>query len=272
MAIVGIWGKPFLNLEEYIDPELLLAVDDEITSALAEVDVGYTGGSHKWMGIVPPSLAQDDYADYGQVLGSMSDDDYVRFLALSDTPYRYRIEERAQYKFGEEQDHPLSRRQMLFLKYKFGVYFPWKIFYQFIPVEYWNEKSSGEGKSIKREARHRFPLTCAFVESLPFKEMGRCNLMGLEANDHGTVHRDGDPREKTEVDHFISIAPRGHKRLFLWDEDERASTPVDARAYWFNDSDYHGVAPAPFFQYSLRVDGVFEPSFLEEISQKHAAR
>lgn len=272
MALVGIGGKPYLNLEHYIDPALLVAVDDEITNGLPEVDVSYTGGSHKWMGIVPPSLAEDDYADYGRVLEAMSDTDFARFIELSDTPYRYRVEDRAEYTFGEEQDHPLSRRQMLFLKYKFGVYFPWKIFYQFIPVEYWDEKSTGDSKFIKREARQLFPLTCELIESLPFKEIGRCNLMGLEANDHGTVHRDGDPLEKTEVDHFITLCPRGNKRLFLWDEEERKGTPVEGRVYWFNDSDYHGVAAAPFFQYSLRVDGIFTPGFLDELLQKNATR
>ena len=89
--------------------------------------------------------------------------------------------------------------------------------------------------------------------------------MGLEANDHGTVHRDGDPADQAETgpDHFITIVPGADKRLFLWDEETKRKTPITARAYWFNDHDYHGVDADPFFRYSIRVDGVFRPDFLE---------
>jgi hypothetical protein len=110
-----------------------------------------------------------------------------------------------------------------------------------------------------------FPRTVAFVQGLPFREIGRCNIMGLEPNDHGTVHRDGDPAVKTEVDHFITFCPGGGKRLFLWCEETRTEYPIDRRAYWFNDSDYHGVEAAPWFRYSVRVDGVFEEDFVEKI-------
>ena len=44
-----------------------------------------------------------------------------------------------------------------------------------------------------RFAKAYLPKTIAYVRSLPFERIGRCNVMGLEANDHGTVHRDGDP-------------------------------------------------------------------------------
>ena len=61
------------------------------------------------------------------------------------------------------------------------------------------------------------------------------------------------------------ICPAGDKRLFLWDEDARTATPVNGRAYWFNDHDYHGVDADPFFRYSIRIDGVFRPDFLESL-------
>ena len=96
--------------------------------------------------------------------------------------------------------------------------------------------------------------------------------MGLEANDHGTVHRDGVPgRETRSVDHFITFCPRGDKRLFLWDEETQAEDRTcRGRAYWFNDSDYHGVDADPFFRYSIRVDGVFRPDFLATLERELA--
>jgi hypothetical protein len=263
--LVGINGRPFVDLESRFDTSGFDEMDDEICFALAHVQPSYTGGSHKTMGIVPPSLADDPYVDYGQVIRAFDAEEFRAFIALSDTPYEFDVERRHEYEFGEEREHPLSRKQMLFLKYKHRVYFPWKVFYELIPGTYWDEKSSGQGKDFTREAKVRMPKTVAWVKKLPFQEIGRCILLGLEANDHGTVHRDGDPAEKKTVDHFITFCPRGNKRLYLWDEEARSKTFAPSRVYWFNDSDYHGVEADPFFRYSIRVDGVFETAFAEAL-------
>jgi Rieske 2Fe-2S family protein len=102
---------------------------------------------------------------------------------------------------------------------------------------------------------------------LPFREIGRCVLFGLEANDHAPVHRDTEPGTKAEIDHSISICPRANKRFFLMDPDRTYKTIIDSNVYWFNDMDWHGVEPDPFFRYSIRVDGVFEPAFLRELKR-----
>ena len=165
---------------------------------------------------------------------------------------------------------PLSRRQMLWLEYRHRVYFPWKVYYELVPNRFWTEKSDLEGKAFTREARTFFPKTVAFLESLPFVGIGRANVMGLRANDAGTVHKDAEPEDQPVPPHFITIAPVTGKRLFLWDDDRRERTPVDGRAVWFNDADYHGVEADPFFRYSIRVDGVFRADFLAEL-RDHAA-
>jgi hypothetical protein len=261
MPVAGIAGRPFIDLERYVDVRRLEALDDEISFSLTQVPVEYTGGSHKTMGIVPPSLVDEPYADYGQVIGRMSRSEFVRFLALSDTPEEFDPDRRAEYSFGEEQPWPLSRKQMLYLKYRHGVYFPWQVFYELIPTLNWEDKSSGEGKDFTPLAKRHFPELIAFVKTLPFATIGRCNILGLDADHHGTVHQDGDPDDPT-AEHFITLCPRRNKRLFLWDEERRQKTYVVSRAYWFNDHGYHGVEKDPFFRYSIRVDGVFCDSFL----------
>lgn len=266
-----IFGRPFVDLEPHLDLEALAALDDEISLGLTEVAVGYTGGSHKRMGIVPPSLANDPYADYGQVIAGMDRSEFARFVALSDTPGAYDLDRRGQYEFGEERPSPLNRRQMLYLEYRHGVYFPWKVYYELVPNLTWEARAADDGKAFTDEARRVFPRTVAFIERLPFARVGRCNLLGLQSNDHGTIHRDGE--DEDEVGHFITLCPRADKRLFLWDEDEGRSLPVAGRAYWFDDRNYHGVAPDPFFRYSIRVDGVFEPQFLAQLQREaHGAR
>ena len=261
-------GGPYVDLERYVDVAALGELDDEVCAGLACVATDYTGGSHKSMGIVPPSSAHDRDVDYGQVIAAMSRADFARFIALSDTPYDFDLDRRTEYEFGEEREWPLSRRQMRFLEFRHRVYFPWKVFYELVPNWRWEDRARGEGKMFTDEARCFFPRTIAFIERLPFARIGRCNILGLQSHDHGTVHHDGE--EESEVGHFITLCPRGDKRLFLWDEERRLPIPVHGRAYWFDDRNYHGIAADPFFRYSIRVDGAFQPEFLRRLrSEAH---
>ena len=270
-GIRGILGRPFVQLDEHLDLSGLSEIHEEICLALTQVPVDYTGGSHRSMGIVPPSRDAEVLVDYGEVIRGLDAAGFALFRSLADDPASIPSNAReaaAELGFGEEREHPLSRRQMLWLKFRHGVYFPWKVYVEMIPNRLWTEKSSAEGKEFTRLARTFLPKTVAFAKSLPFESIGRCNIMGLEANDHGTVHRDGEDVEgaiPALPDHFVTFCPAGNKRLFLWDEGERRKTFVTGRAYWFNDHDYHGVDADPFFRYSVRVDGVFKAEFLERV-------
>jgi hypothetical protein len=263
----GIFGRAYIGLERYVDLDELGALDEEICAGLCQVPTDYTGGSHKWMGIVPPALAGDIYADYGQAIAAMTRAEFARFVALSDTPEAFDLDRQHEYEFGEEREWPLSRRQMRYLEYRHRVYFPWKVFYELMPNPSWEDRASAGTTGFTREARRLFPRTVAFVERLPFTHVGRCNLLGLQSNDHGTIHRDAE--DDSEVGHFITLCPRGDKGLFLWDERTGARTPIDHRAHWFDDRNYHGVEAAPHFRYSIRVDGVFTPRFLARLERDH---
>jgi hypothetical protein len=148
-----------------------------------------------------------------------------------------------------------------------GVYFPWKVYAELIPNERWEDKASAEGKRFTRRAEALFPRTVAFVRSLPFAHVGRCNVMGLEAHDHGTVHRDGDTG--AAPDEFLTISPVPGKRLYVHDEERDACTVVAGHVVWFNDHDYHGVLADPFFRYSIRVDGAFTPGFRAALADRY---
>jgi hypothetical protein len=268
VPLSGIFGRPFVPLERFVDTRVLDAVHDEVCLALTQIPTEYTGGSHRSMAIMPASRTGEAICDYGEVIRSLSEADFATFRSLADNPHAIDPNRRAELEFGEEREVPLSRRQMLWLKMRHGVYFPWKVYAELIPNRWWTEKADAEGKDFTRVAKTFFPKTIAFVKSMPFVQIGRCNVMGLEANDHGTVHRDGDPAEQEAPDQFITFCPAGNKRLFLWDEETKTKTPVEGRAYWFNDYDYHGVEADPFFRYSIRVDGVFRPDFLAVLREE----
>lgn len=264
--IAGLYGRPYVDLERYLDLRDLDAIHEEVCLALTEVPLEYTGGSHRSMEIMAPSRLEEAHTDYGEVIESLSPEAYATFRSLATDPESFPPFPHAST-FGEERQHALSRRQMLWLEARHGVYFPWQAYFEMIPNGTWEEKSSPDGKAFTRLARQFFPKTIAFVKRLPFQHIGRCNLYGLSPNDHGTVHRDGVPADKPDADHFLTICPAGNKRLFLWDEEAKTEHVVEGRAYWFNDSDYHGVRADPFFRYSIRVDGVFQPDFLATLAR-----
>lgn len=263
----GLFGRAYVDLSPYLDLSALPAIHEEVCLALAQLPMGATGGSHRSMGIMPPSREGEALVDYVEVIRAMSDAELATLRSLADDPRAWEGIDRTTGDFGEERAAPLSRRQMAWLEVRFGVYFPWKGYVELIPNRTWGEKSTAAGKRFTRVAESFFPRTITFVKSLPFVEIGRCNVMGLASHDHGTVHRDGEPEEQEAPDAFVTFVPGGDKRVFLWDETLREELPIEARAYWFNDFDYHGVSAAPRFRYSIRVDGVFEPGFLARIEQ-----
>jgi hypothetical protein len=264
-GLLGILGRPFVDVAPLLGDAIMGALDEvheEICLAFAQVPTGYTGGSHRSMGIMPEGLEATGHVDYGEVIAGLSDRDFATFRELSDDPEEIDIERRHETTWGEERDVPLSRRQMLWLEARFGVYFPWQAYVELIPNHRWEDKADAAGKAFNATARAFFPKTIALVKQLPFASIGRCNVYGVRPFQHGTVHRDGDAGEP---DPFLTLCPRGDKRLFLWDPEARAKVPVAGRAYWFNDRDYHGVEPDPYFRYSIRVDGPFRPEFLDAL-------
>jgi hypothetical protein len=263
MELRGIDGRPFVDLERCLEGTTPFAeIHEEVCLGLAQIPVDSTGGSHRSMGIVPPTRQSECHVDYGEVIRSMSEADLATLSSLGDEP----LDPSRRSEIGEEREQSLSRRQMLWLKVRFGVYFPWKVFVELMPNRWWGDKSNPEGKAFTRQARAFFPKTVAWAQGLPFVAIGRCTIMGLEANDHGTVHHDGDPDKPHPPDHFVTLCPKGDKRLFLWNDETRTKTPAPSRVYWFNDQDDHGVDADPFFRYSIRVDGVFTDDFLARVA------
>ncbi|MFO0615756.1 MAG: hypothetical protein U0414_24390 [Polyangiaceae bacterium] len=264
----GIFGAPYANLEPHLDLSSLPEVDREITRGLAEVESGYTGGTLKWMGVVAPWVRDDAYLDAMDVIEALDDEEFSTFLELSEDPSAFDRTKRRDYTFGDETPYPFTRAQTRWLAYRHRVYFPWKVCYHLLENDRWDDKHSGAGKAFGEEAREVFPKTVALIESLPFTEVGRVVIFGLEPNDHAPLHRDTEPGAALGIAQSISICPRGDKRFFLQNDEGAEPEIVRARAYWFNDMDYHGVLPDPFFRYSIRVDGAFDPAFLARLSDR----
>src|SRR6185503_7790071 len=116
--VVGIGGHSYLDLEPHLDLSALPDLHEEICLGLSRVAVDYTGGSHRTLGIVPPSQAGQEYADYGEVLRRLSAAELALFRSLADAPTDAAAPADPGAAYGEERDIPLSRRQMLWLKFR----------------------------------------------------------------------------------------------------------------------------------------------------------
>lgn len=270
-GLFGLFGRPYLDLEPFLATRLaaidLAVVDREVTRGLAVLPASYTGGSLKWMGVVAPWAMEDGYLDYGHAIDAMTEEQVHELVLLADDPASFDMKRWREHRFGDETDHPLNLAQMRFLEFRYGVYFPWKACHHLLENDQWEDKHSGAGKKFDEATRGLFPETLRLIEALPFREIGRAVVFGLLANDHAPAHRDSEPGKSLSVAQSISIDPRGGKRFYLTDPEGGHKTRIDSRFYWFNDMDYHGVDPAPTFQYSIRVDGTFEPNFLPTVER-----
>jgi hypothetical protein len=265
MTTMPVFGRPYVALDDLLDLSALDEIHDEVCLGLAQMPVGYTGGSHRSMGIMPKGCEGEALVDYQEVIRSLDDRGFATFRSLADDPAMVDPARRGELEFGEERSVPLSPRQMLWLKMRHRVYFPWKVYAELIPNKRWEDKLDPAGKRFTRRAEALFPKTIAFVKRLPLVHVGRCNVMGLEAHDHGTVHRDGEPRVGRAPDPFLAICPRADKRVYVHDAETGERTVVSGRVFWFDDHDYHGVHADPFFRYSIRVDGPFTAAFEETL-------
>jgi hypothetical protein len=222
----------------------------------------------------------DTHRDAMHAIAAMSRDEVAELASLGDDDAPALDPGDPHLTFGDETDRPFTVAQQRFLEQRYGVYFPWKVCYHLLDNDRWEDKHSGEGKDFPDEAREVFPKTVAFIESLPFVEIGRVVIFGLLANDHAPAHRDSEPGQALAIAQSISFEPsRGapgaadrHKRFYLATPDGSREEDVSAPIYWFNDMDWHGVHADPYFRYSVRVDGVFEPDFLDRIRRQMRQR
>jgi len=267
-GFIGVQGhaSPYLVLDEIIEHSCFDLLHEEICLGILNFELDYTGGSHKSMGIVPQEFIADEYADYGQVIASFSDEEFIRFMSLADRRLPVELDYWRASTFGEDGDIRLSRKQIQYLKIRYGVYFPWKAYLELLPGDTsWDDKNL-YACEFPEYIQSAFPMTCEFILSLPFKSIGRCNLMGLEANDHATIHRDNyEKLDNPPVNDFITICPAGNKELFLYSSELKKKLAVPGRIYTFNDMNYHGVSAAPFFRYSIRIDGIFTDDFRDAL-------
>jgi len=86
LGLQGVHGRPFVALDDLFDLRALDAIHDEICLALAQMPTGYTGGSHRAMGIMPSGCEAEALVDYQEVIRALDDAGFATFASLADDP------------------------------------------------------------------------------------------------------------------------------------------------------------------------------------------
>lgn len=95
-----------------------------------------------------------------------------------------------------------------------------------------------------------------------FSEYGRAILFINEPGTSTTLHRDY-PFPTSYKNQFVWITLGKTKNFFI-QEDNGSKHYVTSRCALFDNANWHGSDPCKYASWSLRVDGVFSPQFLDK--------
>lgn len=107
-----------------------------------------------------------------------------------------------------------------------------------------------------------FPKVIEFVDSLPFREVGRIHVFVNYPGGRTPIHMDGTA-ECQHTNDFLWMRTSEEKQFFVFDPTAPAGNRhyVKGLSAFFNEQDYHGTDTAHKTLFSLRVDGRFTPEF-----------
>ena len=246
--LIKINGKPFHHLD-LLSKDDAIKINDEVCWGMAKSDdLIFSVGDDYSRGDAHTKFFDSDYLDVKYARAKLYEEEIQRIKLLPVDDYK--------------KQQVLER----YLKFKKGAYYPWRDVYPIIWSP-WNEQSSPAGKYIRKEAKKFFPFLIDWIlEKLPFKQIGRINIFGVDSCQHVTVHRDNNPFVMLEDHNSIMISPNMEKRGFIYDQENDVQHYVDSNCYVFHDLNYHGVDPSPKWTYTIRVDGIFTDEFSKTIN------
>lgn len=241
----GITGKPYIDLTDYIDTDPLVNLHKDICYGLAQ--------------------STSNVTIYGVGLGNVRNK--KSFLELA----------KAYKDSPNEDDRKIfssldwNQRADFFKLYE-GMYNASRV----ITLRDMPPDKRIKNYFLKGYAEHTewtsnavyFPKLIEWIQSLPFKEIGRIIFFMNEHDCSLQLHRDA-PKYFPHNEEFIWFNPSGKKKFYIFDEDKNEKIFVDSKAAFFNSLDWHGGDAIPTLEYSLRVDGKFTDDFKKQIGINH---
>lgn len=246
---VGRNRFPIISMDQYIDHSQDEQLHIECCKGLAvcnDYKMGMVYG-----GLPPEEVAKFNGNDcWSEILYNIEQNDPTGI-------HRQALKEVADMSPGQEQ-----QAMYKYAYFAMGAVIPW-FFACYLKRNNFSSKTHDVGEWTEN-AKH-FPNVIKYLDTLPFKSIGRVLFFTTYPRAGVAIHRDSIVAE--HKDHNINLFfSSGGRPSFIWDEKlkEKIYLEKDARSYFFNNRDYHGVDPEPVFRYTLRVDG----TFTDELCQK----
>lgn len=262
--IKGINGKPYFDMESYLDMDTFDKLQPEIYRGFAEAREFAKEGT--WMA---PGFTFEDMSyrhNWKPIYQAMQD-----FLALPDDDP---IKMGGMDLYKDFKNYKTRNKFTRYIKMAMGAYDPY-IYYFLWEEGNWDDRP-GE-RQLTEESKH-FPGVVDWVlklkENKIFDHIGRVIFFHCEADGIPFEHRDLDARNgmnivKPHRNEFIHIRPNTKKAMYLWDPEKKNKVYLNTRAAWWNDVDWHGGERIMEQSYSLRIDGKFTDDFRKKLGIDH---
>lgn len=247
---VGKSKRPIVNMDNYISHDIDEELHNECTKGLAMCSKFYKTGIFTG-DTTPEEEERLQGKSWTRILKDIEKHDPTGI-------HRKAIQEIAQ---DPRCNHDMSAAYN-YIYYAMDCVMPW-FFGLYLKENSFFGKTEG---GTYTEAAEYFPKLIQYIETLPFKHVGRILFFTTFPNTGVTIHRDGPMQD--HCDHNINLFfTSGSRKSFVWDEvkKEKVYLEQDARSYFFNNRDYHGVDPETSFRYTLRIDGTFTDELCEEL-------
>jgi len=250
MKGVGKNRLPIISMDQYIDHSKDQELHIECCKGLAlseEYKMGMIYG-----GIPPEEVARFAGHDcWSEMLQDLDKHDPTGV-------HREAIKEVIEKSTGKEM-----QAMYKYAYFAMGSVIPW-FFALYLKKNDFEKKTQDAGQWT--DSAKLFPGVVEYVNRLPFKTVGRVLFFTTYPNAGVVTHRDSIVAE--HKDHNINLFfASGGRPSFVWNEKTKEKTYLDknARSYFFNNRDYHGVDPEPVFRYTLRVDGTFTDELCDQL-------
>jgi hypothetical protein len=249
--IRGIAGKPYIDLDPYLDIDTLKSLHYKICKGIVKSKYKKEGN------IVRPGGFNDAYELTFKPTFQALDE----YNALPDY-HEIKI-------LGKELGELNNRDEfVLFLKLALGAYDPYQFI--FLKTEAGGWETRFEEKPWAPDADY-FPELRQWIEKLEgtvFKHLGRIIIFKAEHDGKTSFHRDLIyPKETDYFDHrheFIHVRTRLDRPFYIWDAETDTKVETESYAIFFNDQDWHNGGVSNVQTFSIRIDGEFTEEFRQQ--------
>jgi hypothetical protein len=258
--IRGIGGKPYIDLDPYLDVEGFRNLHPEICKGFALARNYAKEGT--WM---TPGFKFDDmsyiinwkpiYKAFAE-FQSLPDNDPIKVEGMKIFPQDFK---------DYEQRNIFTR----YLKSAMGANDPY-IYYFLWEEGSWDERNAERHPT---EEQQYFPGVVRWVKKLVndgiIDQIGRVIFFHCDHNGHAFEHRDLDANNGVHDDkqysphnnEFIHIRYRTKRGFYIWDPESENKHYLNCNAAFWNDQDWHGGESSTEVEYGLRIDCKFTPEF-----------